>query len=121
MKNLNETEELIQNIKGESYESFEELKAKIGKFFEQKKKMKKKFDALAENKEKFKEFVEINWMESVEEPLDRAQYLVNTLLIADRNTPRSPFEMVQLFFRFLKVRENKLSDQQLVHFQKYVF
>ncbi|XP_074106116.1 inhibitor of nuclear factor kappa B kinase subunit beta isoform X2 [Cotesia typhae] len=120
VKSQKKTEELIENIKGESYDSFEALKGKIGKFFEQKKKMKKKFDALAENKEKFKKFVEINWMESIEEPLDRAQYLVNTLLIADQNTPRSPFEMVQLFFRFLKVREKKLSDQQLIHFQNEI-
>ncbi|XP_044585371.1 inhibitor of nuclear factor kappa-B kinase subunit alpha-like isoform X2 [Cotesia glomerata] len=120
VKSLEETEGLIKNIKGESCESFEALKGKIGKFLEQKKKMKKKFNVLKEDKEKLKEFVEINWMEGIEEPLDRAQYLVNTLLIADRNTPRSPFEMVQLFFRFLKEREKKLSDQQLVHFQNKI-
>ncbi|XP_008557154.1 inhibitor of nuclear factor kappa-B kinase subunit alpha isoform X1 [Microplitis demolitor] len=111
VSSLESTEELIKNT---SYEcSFKELKKKISNFVEGKKKMKKQFDGLVKDSERLRNFSDVNWMQDIEEPLDHAYHLIKTWLIADRNKSRSPLDMVQLFHKFLSIRESKLRDQQL--------
>ncbi|KAK0178619.1 hypothetical protein PV327_007495 [Microctonus hyperodae] len=118
---LKSTSKLIDKCTTDKHvEDFTKLSQKINQFFDGMKQMMEKFNTLNNNNEELRSFSDINWMNEISAPYDKALDLLKEWNAENHVQPDKPCAMVKLIFEFLANWDKQLSSSQFVETRRKI-
>lgn len=117
---LESTSKLVKECTINKYaQDFKKLSQKMNQFFDGMKQMMEKFNTLNSDNEELRCFSDINWMNEISAPYDKALDLLKELNAENHVQRDKPCAMVKLIFEFLANWDKQLSSLQFVETRRY--
>ncbi|KAK0091947.1 hypothetical protein PV326_002485 [Microctonus aethiopoides] len=118
---LESTSKLVKKCTINEYvQDFKKLSQKINQFFDGMKQMMEKFNTLNSDNEELRNFSDINWMNEISAPYDKALDLLKEWNAENHIQRDKPCAMVKLIFEFLANWDKQLSSLQFVETRRKI-